>query len=629
LPPDRVLGFAVMRLPRILALALLAAILAAPPGSAADVPTRETLHADGPTGRYLMGGQWLFRLDPAGQGLSQRFQRQTSTTGWAPVAVPHAWNVGGETEESLRGTVGWYRKDFELPSRSAALQWAVRFESANYRVRAWLNGREIGSHSGAAIPFTLRLRAARPSGVNRLVVRVDSRRDRTSFPPFALSSRGTGTGGWWNYGGLLREVYLERLDTVAFKTMRVLPRAGGGGARVDFTVGLENVTRGTRRVSAVARYGSQRVSLGSATIRPGGTGVLRRRLSVARPIFWSPARPHLYPVTIQVSSGGRVVGGWSLKSGIRSIRVSGGRLLLNGRPLSLRGVGVHEDNRAQGFAVDNAWRRRLVDEAKALGATMLRAHYPLHPYIHELADREGLLIWSEVPVYQMQSQVIARTSTQRRAVSLLRDNVENNLNHPSIAVWSIANELSATPDAGQARYIRRARAAAKAIDPARPVGIAFAGYPSAGCQRAAYRGLDVLGINDYFGWYPGPDGRLMDRHNLSAYLDTVRACYRAQALMITEFGAEANRDGPAEEKGTWAFQRDWVNHQLATFAGKPWLSGALYWALNEFRIKPDWEGGNPRPAPPIHQKGLLTYDGMVRKPAWEDVRQWFARTAQF
>ena len=160
------------------------------------------------------------------------------------------------------------------------------------------------------------------------------------------------------------------------------------------------------------------------------------------------------------------------------------------------------------------------------------------------------------------------------------------------------------------------------MDPTRPVGLAVAAYPSSLCQAAQYKSLDVLGLNDYFGWYPGPSGQIFDRTKLSGYLDAARACYPDKALMITEFGAEANRDGPVEEKGTWAFQQDWINYQLGVFATKPWLSGAIYWALNEFWVRPGWDGGNPRPTSPIHQKGLITYDG-VRKPAWADVQRSF------
>jgi beta-glucuronidase len=98
---------------------------------------------------------------------------------------------------------------------------------------------------------------------------------------------------------------------------------------------------------------------------------------------------------------------------------------------------------------------------------------------------------------------------------------------------------------------------------------------------------------------------------------------------VTEFGAEANREGPVEEKGTWGFQQDFVKYHMAVLGSKPWLSGMVYWALNEFRVKPDWEGGNPRPQPPVHQKGLLTYDTMSRKPAWADVQRFYSGTNQY
>jgi beta-glucuronidase len=212
------------------------------------------------------------------------------------------------------------------------------------------------------------------------------------------------------------------------------------------------------------------------------------------------------------------------------------------------------------------------------------------------------------------------------ALAQLRRNIETNASHPSVLVWSIANELSSKPGPTQGTYIRRAKKLARDLDPTRPVGLAVAGYPGAGCQ-ARYGPLDVVGINDYFGWYPGPSGSLFDRERLSAYLDSLRRCYPSDAVMVTEFGAEANRDGSVEDKGTYAFQQDFVNYHLSVFATKPWLSGALYWALNEFRVRPEWDGGNPFPLSPIHQKALLRYDG-TPKPAWADVQRWFTAANQ-
>ena len=544
--------------------------------------------------------------------------------------MPNVWNVGDDSDASMRGSVGWYRKDFELPDKRAALEWAMRFESVNYRSRVYLNGREIGRNAGAYIPFVLRLKGLHKRGVNRLVVRVDSRRLPTDFPPSGLSSTGNATGGWWNYGGIQREVYLEKLDTVQFNTVRVLPDlpCGSCPASVNFTLALENVTGRGRRISATATYGSQKVRLGSHSVRAGKAELFTGRLRIAKPRLWSPKSPYLYPVKITVSSGGRTVGTYSLKSGVRSVKVSRGRLFLNGRPVNFRGVGVHEDSRTQGFAVDDAFRERLVSEAKAVGATVLRTHYPMHPYVHELADREGLLIWSEIPVYAVKTLYLRQEKVRALAAKEMRRNVETNLNHPSVFTWSVGNELSSRPGPVQGDYIRRAVEIAKDIDPTRPTSIAFAGYPSAGCQ-SEYAPLDIVGVNEYFGWYPGPGGKLFDRTGLGPYMDQVRRCYPKQAIVVTEFGAEANREGPVEEKGTWAFQQEFVKYHMNVLGSKPWLSGMVYWALNEFRVKPDWEGGNPRPEPPVHQKGLLTYDTMSRKPAWADVQRFYSGTNQY
>ncbi|MBA2637549.1 MAG: beta galactosidase jelly roll domain-containing protein [Solirubrobacterales bacterium] len=617
-----------VRLPLALALALALVLGVAMPARAADGITPGALYQAGPDGRALLGGEWLFRFD-GGQGAKQGFERQTSRTGWSAVTVPNAWNAGDESDASMLGTVAWYRKDFDLPSRRRELRWVVRFESVNYRTRVWLNGRQIGANTGAYLPFEVRLpdRLLNRSGRNRLVVRVDNRRRPTDFPPSGLQA-GTErpTGGWWNYGGIVREVYLRRVEGVDVNTVQVLPELPCATCAATVTVRATARNLGDREqaVDVVARFGTQRVRLGRARLSPLEEETFTGRIRVARPRVWSPERPSLYRVRVGVSVEGREVAGWSGRSGIRSVRVVNGVLQLNGRPINVRGVGLHEDDRQRGFAIDNARRAQIVASARELGADMLRAHYPLHPQLYELADEQGLLVWSEIPVFAVKTQYLKSLAVRQAAADELSDNVLSNANHPSIITWSIGNELSSRPGPVQGDYIRRAARQAKGLDPTRPVAYAFAGYPSSGCQPE-YAPLDILGANEYFGWYPGPSGQLADRDLLSEYLDALRACYPDKALMITEFGAEANRPGPVEEKGTFEFQQDFVNFHLGTYAQKPWLSGASYWTLQEFRVRPGWEGGNPRPRPPIHEKGLLTFDG-AKKPAWADVQRSYQAT---
>jgi beta-glucuronidase len=618
-----------MRLTKILLLSAAALAVTAAPTAAQSVvstPSAKTLYKNGPSGRYLMDGPWLFRFDNRQSGP----QRQTTTAGWTRVTVPNAWNATDESDASFGGAVGWYRKDFKLPTNSREASWIVRFESVNYRSKVWLNGRPIGANRGAYLPFEVRLPRSlvRRGKVNRLVIRVDSRRLPTDFPPSGLSTTGVPTGGWWNYGGLLREVYLRKVNDIDLSTVVVRPSlpCATCAATVNYRVTLRNHGTRTRRVTVAARFGTRSLTVGSATVAPGRFALVTRQIRIPRPRLWSPDRPNLYNAPLTVRSGGTMLQRYTLRTGIRSIKVVGGRLFLNGRPLNFRGVAMHEDDRRVGFAIDNTIRDRQLGWVRELGATMIRGHYPFHPYTQERADELGIMQWSEVPVYSVKTQYLKQKLVRQLAARELETNIETNGNHPSVVVWSIGNELSARPGPVQGDYIKRAAASAKRLDPTRPVGYAVAGYRSVGCQPR-YAPLDVIGINEYFGWYPGPGGQIADRTLLPEYLDSVRACYPNKAIVVSEFGAEANRDGPVEEKGTFGFQQDFVNFHLGVYATKPWLSGAIYWALQEFRVRPHWDGNNPRPNPPIHEKGLVTFDG-VRKPAFFDAQRLYRATPQ-
>ena len=282
---------------------------------------------------------------------------------------------------------------------------------------------------------------------------------------------------------------------------------------------------------------------------------------------------------------------------------SDGHLILNGARVNLRGVGVHEDSKEQGFAVDNAFRQRLVAETKAVGATLMRTHYPMHPYTHELADREGVLIWSEIPVYAIKTANLAKNLVTTLAAKELEKNIIANQNHPSVLLWSIANELSARPGPTQANYIKNAVRQAKALDPSRPVGLAVAGYPTVGCQKA-YAPLDVIGVNELLRLVPRPAAASSSTaRSCPRYLDSVRACYPEQALMVTEFGAEANRDGPVEEKGTWAFQQDFVNFHLAIYATKPLAQRRGLLGAQRVPRAPGLGGRQPAPEPAAAPEG--------------------------
>jgi beta-glucuronidase len=621
------------------AVALVVAILLASAGVAraqgpvytATPPTPGALYRDGQSARYLLGGSWLYRPDPSNVGVTQGWwENLAATAGWSPVTVPSAYNAGDFSNASMLGSVGWYRRDFTLPSGAFARyvpggdrHWIIRFESVNYRAAVWLNGHLIGYHTGAYLPFEFDPSKWLHPGVNRLIVRVDNTRGPSDLPP------GPG-GGWWNFGGLLREVYLRPaqradLQQVAVQPILPCPRCA---AAIQEQVTVRNVTGVAQQVSLHGYYGNTPIDFGRARIRPYGTWLAQSALLVAHPQLWAPGHPSLYRATLTLSdSRGRTLGGYITHSGIRSIQVNAnGHLMLNGRLLNLRGAFIHEQNLQTGAALTPGQLAALFGWERKLGAMAIRSHYPLDPQILELADRYGFLVWDEVPVYQVGDQYLGLPSVQAQSQSLLKQNILNNQNHPSVMVWSIGNELSTPVTANEANYIAAAAALAHQLDPTRPVGMAVSDWPGVACQ-ASYAPLDVIGFNDYFGWFDAGGGTTDDRDELGPFLDSLHACYPTKALFVTEFGFEANRSGPIEERGTYQFQADSAAYHLNVFATKPWLSGAMYFALQDFAARPGWGGGDPFPNPPWVQKGLITNTGQL-KPAFSVVSASFHSTVQ-
>ncbi len=605
------------------------------PTTLVTVPKGAPPSFEGQDGRRTIDGPWLLRLDPGDTGLAERLFAQTTIDGWSATTVPNAWNARDDSTASFTGSVAWYRKDFRLPSRARTLSWIARFESVNFRATVWLNGRKLGDHVGGYLPFEFDLSNVNRGGVNRLVARVDNRRPVNDLIG-AAGELPIPPGGWWNYGGLLREVVLRPVDRVDIGTVQVEPSLPcvRCSATVTVRAGVRNLSHTSQQIHLTGRFGTLPIDFGMLTIAPRATATFTRALLVPKPKLWSPAHPNLYAVrlTAAVMRKGKAptpVAGYGLRTGIRSLTVTkSGQLVLNGDVVHFRGVAMHEDTATAGAAMDAATRARVMALVQDSGSTLLRAHYPLHPAMQELADREGVLIWSEIPVtYQLPEADLGRAAFRTLAMQQLRDDIIANRNHPSVTVWSVGNEMASVAGRNQAAYLRQAAALVRQLDPTRPVGLAFAGHPETPCQ-AAYEPIDVLGMNDYFGWYTGFGGNIADRDELSAFLDALRKCYPSKAVAVTEFGAEANRDGSSEEKGTYSFQEDFIRYHLGVFASKPWLTGSVYWALQEFRVRPFWGGGNPWGTPPFHTKGVVRLD-FTQKPGYAALRDAQRKVRQY
>ena len=612
-----------------LPLALACACLAPAAALGATTPRAKVIARDGPSGRFLLDGDWHERADPAGAGVDQGFHSSAGLAGWQAMRVPAAANAGDFSVSSYLGSIHWYRHDFRLPRARGGASWMLRFESVNYRAKVWLNGSFIGSHKGAYLPFELPARSIR-RGRNRLVVRVDSRRRPYDIPPLSTQNNRF-EGGWWNYNGILREVYLRKirkLDIVhAFVRSRL--RCRRCAARVQVEVSVRNLSSHRRRARLTGSFGGRPVRFRLRRIPGRHRKRFLARFRIRHPRLWEPGHPRLYAMRLRlIDQSGHIVQRYRVHTGIRTLRVNRlGRIELNGREINLHGAAIHEDSLERGAALTIAQMRRTFRNLRYLGATITRAHYPLSPYELELADRYGIVVWAEIPVYRMKSTLFNASGIRAYGLRMLRQEITRDYNHPSVMVWSIGNENAARPKRGLQRFIHRAARMARRMDPTRLIGIAVAGLPSVEKQDI-YRYLDVIGVNDYFGWYSGPRGTLADRTQLAGYLNRLHSDYPHQAFVVTEFGAEANRHGPITEKGTYEFQSAFLDYHLRVLASKPFVNAGIVWALQDFRVRPGWTGGNPFPHPPVNEKGLIDDTGF-RKPAFAVVREIFRATGPF
>lgn len=591
-------------------------------------PTNKRFIRQGWGDRLLLGGTWYFRLDTALQGDRQKFYKQKSLTGWSAITIPHNWNAKDLTQN--RSAIGFYRKDFKLPRSHGRKRWKIRFEGANHRTTVYLNGKAIGSHAGGYLPFEVVLKGLK-KGHNKLVVRVSTLRSNTDLTHWRRAAfNGFGTGGWWNFGGLIREVYVRPIRAVDIQDVAVIPglKCAKCSAKVRVRTYLHNYTRSARSTRVVMKLGKRRIQLGTTSVAGRRTKLLNGTFTIRKPKLWKIGKGRMYRASVAAAAAGQITSRYRASFGVRRIdRKKGGIATINGRKMNLRGASLHEDDINTGGASTPTVRRQAVSELKELGANVTRAHYPLHPAMMEALDRAGILYWSDAPVYQVPNVNFTKRSVRKAAVQANIDTVREGINHPSIFAWSVANELEPAITGAQAQFLKGAVNAVKKLDRTRLVALDKANRIGDPQGNPILKRFTAFGLNEYFGWYRAsvlPNPPSTDAA-ASAYLDGIHRYYPRAALFITEFGAEANRNGPVAEKGTFQFQSRWMRTHLGIYASKPYINGALAWALRDFRVNPTWNGGNPKPNPPYNNKSLIEETG-AKKPAFSVVQQLYKAT---
>jgi len=493
------------------------------------------------------------------------------------LTVPGDWNSQDEKLLFYEGTI-WYKKSFDY-SKKGRSRVFVYFGGANYLTDVYLNGQKLGRHEGGFTPFNFEVTSLLREKDNYLVAKVDNKRRRDAVPTLNTD--------WWNYGGLTREVSLIEMPDTFIQDYLIQLRKG----TLDQVAGWVKLN-GTAANQTVNIEIPEAKTKQSVTTDANGYAPVSFKASLN---LWSPQTPKLYDV--KLTAGADVV---TDKIGFRSIETKGTDILLNGKPIFLRGISVHEESPRGGRAYGEDDARTLLTWAKELGCNFVRlAHYPHNEAMTRMADQMGVMVWSEIPVYW--TILWDNPATLENAKTQLGESILRDKNKASIILWSVANE---TP-VGDARlkFLKGLIDYARSLDSTRLLTAAnerhYADPVTQVVDDPLGEYLDVLGCNEYVGWYDGVSAKA-DGLSWKVTLN--------KPLVISEFGGDAlfGNHGDKNAKWTEEYQKDLYEHQIGMLRKIPSLRGMSPWILTDFRSP-------RRPLPGIqdfyNRKGLISSRG--------------------
>lgn len=527
-----------------------------------NIPGRETIS---------LNGKWKFLLDPYDEGSGEWYGFYKDSMPTDPTArveygfeyadwlyVPGDWNSQKPELLHYEGIL-WYRKRIDIePDENK--RYFLHFDGANYITTAYINGKKLGSHEGGFTPFNFEVTNYLAKGENSIVVRVDNTRQPNGVPTMKTD--------WWNYGGITRDVNLVVVEPAFIQ---------------DYFVQLKKGSKNT--LKGYVKMNGDQVS-GKVTLRIpetnleheislGGNQKAEFELKVKNLELWSPENPKLYAVELVYEN--RVL---TDKIGFRTIEVKGTDILLNGEPVFLKGISIHEENPIRGGrAFNESDADMLLGWAKDLNCNMVRlAHYPHNQYMLHKADELGLMVWEELPVYWHIHWT--DTSTYNTAQNQLHEAIIRDKNRASVIIWSMANETHSNKDRNL--FVKNLLDFTRSQDDTRLVSAAS--YFS---DKSTHTDLyiddpfgeyaDLMAVNFYNAWYT--------THTIDELKDINFHYKYHKPLFISEFGAGAQYGfhGDSTDRWTEEFQAYYYQEKLKLLETIPEFRGCSPWILADFR----------------------------------------------
>jgi len=507
--------------------------------------------------------------------------------------VPGDWNTQDDKLFWYEGTI-WYHRDVELKPASDR-QYLLDFDAVNYQAIVYVNGKKVGVHEGGFTPFQFDISSLIKSGVNSIVVKVNNRRERDQVP--------TVNTDWWNYGGMTRSIRIitvpkAHIDDYLVQLSKIK------GDTIEGVVRVANIPTDSPQ-HAVIRIPELHINK-TIELTAGGTGHFEISAKLER---WSTEHPKLYVTELQYDQQ-------TVRDdiGFRTIEVQGENILLNGKSVFLKGISIHEESALHpGRAWSDEDAVQLLTWAKELGCNFVRlAHYPHNEAMVRTADKMGLMVWSEIPVYW--TVLFDNMAVYDKAELQLREMITRDKNRASIVLWSVANETPNTE--ARLKFLSKLINAARVMDNTRLITAALDTQSNNNGGKVVddplASSIDVIGINTYCGWYADTPESCASLKWLSRY---------HKPAIISEFGADALQGlhGDKAERFTEEYQVDVYRNNLLMIDQMSFVRGLSPWILKDFR--------SPRRSLPgiqdyWNRKGLISDKG-IKKQAWHTLHDYY------
>lgn len=495
--------------------------------------------------------------------------------------VPGDWNTQNDEFYYYEGSM-WYKQEFDY-NLEKGKKLFVYFEGANYKAKVFLNGKLIGEHKGGFTPFHFDITKDILKENNKLIVCVNNERKSTNIPAMDFD--------WWNYGGITRNVYLLEVNNNYIQDYKIQLDQDDKNkiiGNISTSVGLKDVKI---RIPELNKVEILRTKNGKA-----GFEFIAENIE-----YWSPDNPKLYRIEL-INNHDTLVD----HIGFRTIKTDGNKILLNGEEIYLKGISIHEEAPYKTGRITNKNEiETLFSWAKELGCNYVRlAHYPHNEFTVKLADKMGLMVWSEVPLWQNIN--FNSEKTKAFATQFVDDMLARDKNRAAIIIWCIANETRISEERN--KFLTSLVDRIHENDPGRLVAAALhkqiVDEHTVNVHDPLGDALDIIGMNEYLGWYTG---KPTEFHKVSW-----QTSYPDKPHLISEFGAGAKQGFHGDSLTVWTeeYQEFIYKQQIKMLKDIDFVKGMSPWILMDFRSPGRFLNGIQDD---FNRKGIISETGIKKK----------------